>query len=113
MRVSKNDLLTILRENRARHSETFQKALDAYYNEMLRLLEQKIADVRAGRKVSHVITLPTPEEHIADYDRVIGMLEMSLDEEVELDEHQYDEYVNDEWGWRRSFTANTSSYLGK
>lgn len=112
-RVKKNDLLTILRRNRENHSATFEEAVTVYQAELLRVLEQKIEDVRAGRKVAHVITLPTPEEHTADYDRVIRMLEMSLDDEVELDEHQFDEYVNDQWGWQRTFAANTLSYSSR
>lgn len=109
-RVRKDELLTILKENRTNHKATFDKAVKYYGEELLRLLEQKLEEVKAGRKIAHALNLPVPEEHTGDYDRVIRMLEMSLDEELEMDEHQFDQYVNDIWDWQRSWASNTTAY---
>ena len=47
----------------------------------------------------------------ADYERVLSMLSLSLDDEVKLGEADYRRYVLDEWEWQGSFATNTTSYL--
>jgi len=52
-----------------------------------------------------------PEEHTADFDRAIEALEWHTGDEIELEEHQFEELVRNQWGWHRAFMANTTSYL--
>ena len=110
-RVKRTDLLEILKLNRENHINTFNEAVVNYRQRLLEELEQRIKDVTEGKKVVHIIALPTPEEHTADYDRIIKMLTMSLDDEVTLEEELFEQYVNDVWLWNRAFMANTTSYV--
>lgn len=57
----------------------------------------------------HII-LSQPVNQTRSYDRVIGMLEMALAEEVELSEEDYQQYVMDEWSWREVFLTSNASY---
>jgi hypothetical protein len=57
------------------------------------------------------VALPVPEEHLADYDRAIAMLERHIEPTIQLSETAYAQLVDDDWGWRDQFVSNTYSYL--
>ena len=76
-------------------------------------MEGHIARIKAGKVVAVQVSLPQPENHTKDYDRVIKMLEMCVNDTVELDEHTFQCYVMDDWTWKRSFLASNSNYSGK
>ncbi|HXM03797.1 MAG TPA: hypothetical protein VN939_14390 [Chthoniobacterales bacterium] len=54
--------------------------------------------------------MPEPVDHTADYDRVISMLEMSAQDLVQVSAEQFDQYVLDNWRWRR-FANETNQWL--
>jgi hypothetical protein len=47
--------------------------------------------------------IPVPEDHTKDYDQVIEMLKMSVDEELEIESDQFACYVMDDWDWKEDF----------
>lgn len=110
--VNKSELLDALRQNRKEHRATFERALEGYRKEVIRLLENAIEDAKAGRRVQRHINIVEPIDQTSDYDRVIRMLQMSVDEKVELTEQQFAQYVMDDWSWKQQFTASTSQYIG-
>ena len=110
VKVNKLELLAIIKENRANHRQVFLEALEGYKKKCIELLEQHLANLRTG-KVYHVsIALPEPQEHTKDYDRVIRMLELSVDDVVEIAQDQFAQYVMDDWAWKNQFTSTTSMY---
>lgn len=109
--VDKAQLLGALESNRATHADIFQRAIEKYRARSIELFEDYIAQVKAGKPVPRTIPLPMPEEHTADYDRTIAMLQWHQYEEVELSESEFRQYVQDQWGWHQTFTANSASYM--
>jgi hypothetical protein len=57
--------------------------------------------------------LPEPQDHTIDYDRVIKMLEMSVDSLIELDEGAFDQYVMDNWSWKGDALATNEMYADR
>ncbi|KKL71557.1 hypothetical protein LCGC14_2093750 [marine sediment metagenome] len=109
--VEKVELLEVLRTNRATHRAKFDKAQEVYRERVIRELETSLRRARAGDRVEHYIRLPIPEDHTDDYNRVVEMLEMHKYDSVELTQSEFQCYVQDEWGWLKTFAANTTSYL--
>lgn len=110
VRLDKDDLLGILRENREQHRAIFEEALEGYRDEGIRLLEQHIADIRAGKVREVFIRVPRPQDHTSDYDRVIRMLEMSQDDVIEVSEQDFRSYVMDDWAWKQDFLVSNRMY---
>lgn len=69
-----------------------------------------LADAGAGRRISRVINLAEPVDHTSDYERVIMMLEMSVDDTVVLNAGEFDQYVRDVWSWSYQTTSMLKSY---
>lgn len=108
--MSKSKLLEILKENRAAHRAIFEEALKGYKQQNIDLLELHLANLRAGKVATIYISLPIPEDHTKDYDRVIRALELDNRKEVELSEADVQRYVMDDWTWKRDFLASNRAY---
>lgn len=111
VKVRKEALLDELRENRSAHRRRYREALDGYKDKVRQELERYLKRVENGDVLDIRVRLPRPEDHSEDYDRAIKMVEMSVDEELELDEREFAELVMDDWGWKGQFLTSTAQYV--
>lgn len=112
IKVKKDELLNKLRANRETHTTQFDKAAAGYRKKVIEVLESRLAEARDGKLPALIFNLPMPVDQTKAYDRAIGMLEMSVETEIELEEHDYQQYVLDEWSWSASTTITNSFYVG-
>jgi hypothetical protein len=108
--VEKADLIEIVTKNRGEHRKIFEQAVEGYKKRAVELLEEHIERIKKGKLEQVRVSLPVPTDHTADYDRVLKMLDMSVDEEITLDESSFAEYVMDDWDWQRQFLTDSSTY---
>jgi len=112
--VNKDDLIKELQKNRAQHETDFKEAHAGYRRALLEDLKKKLALAESDEEVPHFIQLDVPEDHTKDYDRVVGMLKMSIDKTVIITTQEYSQYVMDDWGWKERFTNTSQAYaVGK
>jgi hypothetical protein len=110
LKFDKMFLLQRLNENRKRHETIFEEAIEGYRTNAVVHLEERLEDFEAGKDVNLYFTLDKPSNHLKDYDRVIMMIEHSVETEIELTESEYAHYVMDDWSWQRSFMTSNSFY---
>lgn len=108
--VNKDVLLERIRVNRDKHREIFEDALKGYRAQAIVELDRALDDAKNGRKIWRAIGLVKPVDHTTDYDRVIDMLENSVDTEITLDAASFGCYMRDEWGWQREFELSNAGY---
>lgn len=108
--VNKKDLIDKVQANHDNHRAIFEAALTVYQERLVEYLEARVDDARKGRKVNHYIDLPVPEDHTNDYDRVLEMLSMEIEDEVTIDASEFARYVMDQWVWREAFLTNSGNY---
>lgn len=113
VRVSRDEVLAALRTNRADHEETYREAVEGYRRKSEEVLVQKLEALRAGKRVDMSFNLREPQHQLKTFDRIIRMLEMSVDEELELTETQFSSYVMNEWDWMHGFAAGNAMYSAK
>src|SRR5262245_28432024 len=92
--VKKTELLLAIKSNREKHLDEFLKAQEGYREEVIKVLDRRLAEMREGKPflVETIWSLTMPHEHTKDYDRVIRMLEMSIADEVTISEQQFMQY---------------------
>lgn len=111
VRVKKEDLVKVITDNRAEHRKIFEEAIEGWHKQVQKRLQELVKKAKEGPdSVDLVIALPRPEDHTKDYDRVLKMLQLSQDDEMELSDHEFRQYVMDDWGWQQSFLTTSSSY---
>lgn len=110
VKVKRDELVTIMTENRDRHREIFEEAVEGYRTEAVRLLEEHIDRIKNGSLIRVAVSIPMPEDHTSDYDRVIKMATMSVDDQLELTDLDFTYYVMDNWHWKRQWLTTNSAY---
>ena len=110
MRINRGDLLARIKVNRGMHRDEFERAQAGYRTAMIEELDRMLADAREGRNIKRGVSMPEPTDHTSEYDTVIAMLEMCVDEVVEIDMQQFDNYVRDNWHWKAQWSASNSHY---
>lgn len=113
MKFSKNELVKIIQANRDEHRSIFEEAIEGYRAKAVDDLNAYIERVKNGDVVRIQIYYPQPEDHTKDYDRLLKMLSMTTEDEINLTETQFAQYVEDDWVWKQQFLTTNSSYSEK
>jgi len=108
--VDKGKLLNIMRRNRDAHHAIVLEAQAGFREKVIERLDEMLKMAAEGKKIDINVGLRMPEDHTEEYDTIIGMLELDIHDTVELDMSQYKPWVQDEWGWQRSFTTTNAYY---
>lgn len=113
IKVDKYSLIKTMQENLAAHQEAYHEAWQGYKIALIAEIETMLADAHADKLRRFHVALVGPVSHAKDYQRVIAMLDASVDTHVMLEEHDFQQYVQDEWTWKEQFSASNALYSGK
>lgn len=115
-RIPWEQLRDIVDANRIKHFEAFMTATEGWMRETKAALEEQVLffdDAISGMTEGvpdQPKFDPKPVSHIADYERLLKMIDLTDESHIELDEREFDQYVNDEWHWKREFVLSNSKY---
>ena len=109
--VDRGLLMSTLRTNLSTHRAIFEEAIERFRVEAVRQLNKRVDEIANGVTTNTLVHLPVPEDHSADYERAIRMLERHQREEVELNEGTYRQFFDDDWDWKERWRGTTASYL--
>jgi hypothetical protein len=108
VKLNKVELRAIVQKNRDAHKAIYEQAFEGYRKACVANLEQNLEAVRKGSKQRVWLTEVPPDDHTKDYDRILRMIDLSIDTEVVLTEKGFQQYVLDDWDWKQAWaTANT------
>lgn len=108
--VNRVNLLETVKANRQEHRKEFESACVGYRKEAIKHLEEMLDEAKQGKRIRRAIGLVEPMDQTKDYDRIIKMLEMSVDEDIELTQSEFAQYVMDDWAWKGQFISSVSTY---
>jgi len=109
VRVKRDDLLAKIVANRDAHKALFEQAQAGFRARAIEELDDMIAAAKRG-DVRLFVGLTAPEDHSADYDRAIAMLEMSQDDVVTIDRLTFAQLVRNEWAWFKQAQSTNTTY---
>ena len=112
VKVKRAELLEKVKTNREKHVSEYREAVVGYKK------AAKAEVTRAMQRLHHSIeelevgdcVLQVPENHAKDYDQVIEMLKMCVDDEITVRADEFACYVMDDWGWKEEFLEVTGAY---
>lgn len=122
VKVKREDLLKKVKENRVTHIKEYREAVEGYKSAAIAelakgmiQLKKQVDDLETGEmiRLSTVsFNLAVPQDHTKDYDQVIAMLEMSVDDTLTIRSDEFACFVMDDWDWKQDF-LNTSMLYKK
>ena len=93
--ISKEKLIEKIKLNKETHIREYQEAVQIYIVEANKQLENSIAELTKGfLKVNINLTLPV--NRTEEYDKVIEMFEWEINDNIELTQSEFNEYVHDD-----------------
>lgn len=110
--VNRLQLLETLRTNREKHIKEFNSAEAGYQEAMIEKLQETLKLVKKGKVKELNVALSRPRSYEKDYTETIEMLELSVDENINLDSESFRAYFKDEWSWSTGFKTLVASYSG-
>jgi hypothetical protein len=111
--VKRTELLEALKKNLELHREEYAQALIDFKTTLLTDLKTSVKKVNASEPAQLArfnIQVVFPQNHEKDFLEVIEMLEMSVDENINLDAESFRAYIKNEWSWTNGFRQLTESY---
>lgn len=96
MKFKVEDLIVRIQKERDTHQTIFYKAMEVYRQELLKQVEEYIKNIKQGR-ITTTQRLPVPEEHTKDFNTILDMLLLTVDEEIELNKSEFECYVCGNW----------------
>ena len=94
-KVDKANLIAKIRENKENHIVEYDKAIIAYKEEALKQLNAQIKRVEEGA-LDAKLDLIIPINNAESYDKIIEMFEWEVEDQVVLEQDEFNEYVQDE-----------------
>ena len=111
IKVKKSDLINTLKKNQKKHIKQFGKAVVAYKREVSKQLN-KLHEKNEKGELDIRLDLVKPVNKQKNYTKIIEMFDWELDDEVELSQDEFKEYVQDEFGFAIQARLSNSTYLG-
>ncbi len=113
MKFSVKMLKEKLLENKNKHIEEFNRAKIDYRDAIQVSLESNLKKLKKNQlDISKYfsVVFHAPISHENDYQIVLDMLDLCLDEYLELDHNEFRNYIQDNWDWKQNFTTQNSLY---
>lgn len=110
IKVNKEKLIEKIKENKAKHIADYKKAVVAYKEEALKQLAKLTEKANAG-ELKLTLQLITPINNSENYDKIIDMFMWEVEEIVELEQQEFNEYVQDETEFAKIAKLSNASYL--
>jgi len=95
IKVKKDDLIEKIKENKEIHVKEYEEAVVAYKEEALKQLAVQTSKVKEGA-LDAKLELVTPVNNSDNYDKIVEMFTWEVENEVELSQDEFNEYVQDE-----------------
>jgi len=111
--VEVRQLLDRVRENKEAHDLIYQAAVAGYWETAQEELEKKLEQVARREVPSNVLNIQYPVSHAEDYETAIVMLEMSVQDQVTLDQRSFAQLVLNKWNWTQAFLQVNTLYAMK
>lgn len=108
--VKREELISKLNTNRDLHRKIFLEAQEGYRAQCIAELDKMLEEARDGKRIRRAIALIEPIDQTKEYDSALEMLKMSVDEVINLEEHDFRCYVLDQWAWKGQSSSSNIRY---
>lgn len=112
IKVKKRYLIDKIESNKKKHIKEFEEAKVAYKTEALKQLAELKEDVENG-DLEIRLNLVTPIDRSSEYDKVIEMFNWDVNDEVELTQGEFNDYVHDDNDAARQASISNSFYFSR
>lgn len=108
--VNREALITALYEGLNVHQAQLTELKADYKKAVVKFMSAAARRARKGDFSDLVLRLQAPQDHSQEYIDAIEMLEVSVDENIQLDKETYKAYYRNEWSWSSGLETASALY---
>lgn len=116
VRINKDQLIEVVKKNKEKHENDFKQAQEDYVialGECIKELRHEYKKDPFNVNVYGIFNeLSKPESHVDEYETVLQILSFSVEKEVTITFHQFQNWVQDRWNWSAGFIDNSVTLAG-
>lgn len=115
IKMNRKELLKIVKDNQVKHIAEYNEAVEDFKVLATKIAKANVKLATSGDldQIGKIKAIPSaPRSYEKEYGRAIRMLELSVDDVIEIEEHTFYQLVLDEWAWKQQFVAMSASYKG-
>ena len=112
VKMNRKELLGIVKENKEKHVAEYAESVEDYKIAVIKITagNLKLAKTADLAQFNFRGIPAKPANYEDNYTRAIRMLELSVEDVIDVEEHIFNQLVLDEWGWKQQFTASSALY---
>jgi hypothetical protein len=112
VKMNRLELLKIVKENSIEHVSDYEESVEDYKLAVVKVAKAnlKIANTGELEKLEFQRMPTKPVTYADNYNRAIRMLELSVEDTIDVEEHIFNQLVLDEWAWKQQFVAQSAFY---
>jgi fibronectin type 3 domain-containing protein len=113
VKMDRKELLSIVKDNATKHLKEYNEATEDYKVAVVKLAKANLKLANSGdlEQIKKIKSVPHhPINYSDNYARATRMLELSVEDTIEVEEHIFSQLVLDEWSWKQSFAAAGALY---
>jgi hypothetical protein len=111
------EILLKLKENRENHVDAYKATLLSFHMKRRELASnlgvrtgESYNDADFTKRLSELAIMARPISHEEDYTEAIEMLSWTSQEEIELTTEVFNQYIRDQWSWKKQFDMLSTTY---
>ena len=113
VKINKQQLIDKLTENKNAHIEEYKTAVKDYKSEAALQIKEASKNLKEDNFKKVTLQLIVPVDRTEEYDKVIEMFKWEVQDEVELTQSEFNEYVHDDNEQARSAKFSNSYYSSR
>ena len=113
VKMDRKELLKIVKENATKHLTDYNESVEDYKVAVIKLVKANLKLANTGEldQIARIKPIPQrPSNYSDNYNRAIRMLELSVEDTIDVEEHIFNQLVLDEWSWKQNFVAASALY---
>jgi hypothetical protein len=112
IKVKRVELLNRIKENKAIHIKEYEEAIVAYKEEALKQLSSLTKKAQEG-SLRLELKLVHPVNKADEYDKLILMFQMEVEDVVELQQDEFNAYIFDELDFSTAAKMSNTHYMNR
>ncbi len=113
VKIKKHELLDVVKKNRDEHKEIVAEAFQKYRELAVAELDKMLEEAKSGKRIRRSVGLVEPMDQTPEYNKAIRQIEMSAEDVIELNDHEFSQLCLNQWVWQKQFLHSNRGYSQK
>ena len=110
IKVDKKQLIAKIKENKENHIKEYEKAVENFKKEAAKKIKELSVSLKNENFDKLKLSMTVPENRSNEYDKLVLQFEWEIEDQVELSQGEFNEYIHDETPFAKQAKYSNTFY---